>query len=249
MEHKIRKNHLPVAGQIDHTATISPHSQWIDVSVPVSNAMVHWPGDPPIDIERVQDMDKGDAANLSRILMGSHTGTHVDAPRHFIYNGATVSTMPIETMVGSARVIEILNHELIKPEELAEHRIRRGERILFKTLNSSRVWKTNAFVEDFVSISKSPADFLVDKGVRVVGVDYLSVGGFHGDGHYIHKTLLAGGVWIIEGLDLSRVRSGRYHLICLPLNIDQGDGAPARAVLSPLFHGWKQGLKERRKYA
>ena len=134
-------------------------------------------------------------------------------------------------------MIEIKDPESIKPEELARHRIRRGERILFKTHNSPHVWQKNEFAEDFVFISDAAADFLVDSGVRLVGVDYLSVGSFKHGGSYVHKTLLSGGVWAIEGLNLSNVIPGEYDLICLPLRIVAGDGAPARAILKPAARG------------
>lgn len=207
---------------------------WIDISVPIRDAMVHWPGDPPVAIKLVKDMEHGDTANLSTISMGAHSGTHVDAPIHFIRQGMGVDRMPLDTMVGRARVVEIKDTEAIRPEELLQHRVRRGERILFKTRNSSRVWQTDEFVEDFVFISDDAARFLVDRDVRLVGIDYLSVGSFKRGGSYAHKTLLGGGVWVIEGLDLSRVIPGKYDLICLPLKLAQGDGAPARAVLRPL---------------
>lgn len=157
----------------------------------------------------------------------------MDAPLHFVRQGIGIDKLPLNTTVGRARVIEIQDTESIKPEELARHRIRRGERILFKTRNSSRGWQTDTFIEDFVFISKEAARFLAERKVRVVGVDYLSVGGFKRDGIETHRTLLEGGVWIIEGLDLSNVKPGKYDLICLPLKIEQGDGAPARAILRP----------------
>jgi arylformamidase len=207
---------------------------WIDISVPLRHAMVHWPNNPPVKIERIRDLDRGDSHTISQISMGSHTGTHMDAPAHFIRKGIGIDKMPLDATVGRARVIEIQDTESIKPEELSGHRIRRGERILFKTRNSSLVWQTDAFIEDFVYISREAANFLVERGVRAVGVDYLSVGGFKRDGSYVHKTLLQGGIWIIEGLDLSQVRPGRYDLICLPLKLDRGDGAPARAILRPV---------------
>ena len=212
-------------------------SLWIDISVPLKDGMAHWPGDPPISISRVKDMAQGDAVNLSMISMGVHSGTHVDAPLHFINGGKGVDEIPLTTIVGRARVIEIRDAESIKPDELYEHRIRRGERILFKTRNSSRVWQRNEFVEDFVFLSVDAAEFLVGCGVRVVGVDYLSVGSYSHGGSDIHRILLGGGIWIIEGLDLSAVAPGRYHLICLPLKIIQGDGAPARAILKPYHSG------------
>ena len=218
----------------DDTGFSSLSPQWIDISVLLRNAMVHWPTDPSVRIERVKDMEHGASNTLSVISMGSHTGTHMDAPLHFIRQGRGIDKMPLDTTVGRVRVIEIQDTESIKPEELARYRIRRGERILFKTRNSSRSWQTNTFIEDFVFISKEAARFLAERKVRVVGVDYLSVGGFKRDGMETHRALLEGGVWIIEGLDLSSVKPGKYDFICLPLKIEQGDGAPARAILRPV---------------
>ncbi|MFC1872653.1 cyclase family protein [Chloroflexota bacterium] len=206
---------------------------WIDISIPLRDAMIHWPSDPPISIKRVEDIKKGDTTNLSVISMGAHSGTHVDAPFHFIKDGKSVDQIPLDTVIGRARVIEISDPESVKPEELARYRIRRGERILLKTENSSHVWQKDEFVEDFVFISDAAADYLVNRGVRLIGVDYLSVGSFKYGGNYVHKTLLSGGVWIIEGLDLSKVTPGKYDFICLPLRIVGGDGAPARAILRP----------------
>ncbi len=212
-------------------------SPWIDISVPLRNAMVHWPSDPPVQIENVKDIEHGASSTLSMISMGAHTGTHMDAPLHFIRQGIGIDKMPLDTTVGRARVIEIHDSESIKPEELVRNRIRCGERVLFKTRNSSHVWQKDEFVEDFVFISDDAARFLVDRGVRLVGVDYLSVGSFKRGGSYVHKTLLSGSVWIIEGLDLSHVKPGKYDLICLPLKLDQGDGAPARAILRAVREG------------
>ena len=210
---------------------------WIDISVPLKDAMVHWPGDPPVSIKRMKDIEQGDTANVSVISMGVHSGTHMDAPIHFIQEGKGIDYVPLDTAVGRARVIEIRDPGSIKPEELARHRIRRGERILFKTVNSSHVWQNDDFVEDFVFISDDAADFLVNRGVRLVGIDYLSVGGFKDGGSYVHNTLLGGGIWIVEGLNLSDITPGKYDLICLPLRIIGGDGSPARAILRPLIRG------------
>jgi arylformamidase len=207
---------------------------WLDISVPLRHAMVHWPGNPPVNIERVLDMDRGDSHTISRLSLGSHTGTHMDAPAHFIRKGTGIDKMPLDATVGRARVIEIKDTEAIKPAELARHRIRRGERILFKTCNSSLAWKTDKIIENFVYLSKEAAGFLVKRGVRTVGIDYLSVGGYQRNASAVHKTLLGAGIWIIEGLDLSKVKPGRYDLICLPLKLERGDGAPARAILRPV---------------
>ena len=207
----------------------------LDVSVTLHHGMVHWPGDPAVVITRTSDLERGDPATVSKLSMGSHTGTHMDAPRHFIRAGKGLDDMPLETTVGRARVIAIRNAKAILPEELRPHRIRRGERLLFKTRNSTRCWKTDRFVKDFVSLSPEAARFLAQRRVRLVGIDYLSVGSYRErNGVAVHQTLLGAGVWILEGLDLSRVRSGRYELICLPLKIRSGDGAPARAILRPM---------------
>ena len=208
--------------------------KFIDISVTLKTGMVHWPSDPAVKIRRVKDMDKGAKNTVSEISMGAHTGTHMDAPLHFIQDGKSLDQMPLDATIGSARVILIKNRTAITPEELKNHRIRKGERILFKTRNSTRCWKDDTFVEDFVYISPEAAQYLADRKVRTVGVDYLSVGGFYGGGRETHLALLEAGIWLIEGLNLSKAKQGRYHLICLPLKIQTSEGAPARAVLVPL---------------
>jgi arylformamidase len=208
-------------------------SRWIDISVPLRSGMVHWPGDPAVVIQRLQDMERGDRCNVSTLSLSAHTGTHMDAPLHFLPHSAGIDALPLEATIGPARVIEIADREAVKPTALRSHRIRRGERILFRTPNSDRCWGTDAFVEDYTYVTREAAEYLVERGVRTVGIDYLSVGGFHRDGAEVHRILLGAGVWIIEGLDLRRVRTGRYELICLPLRILGADGAPARAALRP----------------
>lgn len=211
----------------------SSRAGWIDISSPVRNGMVHWPSDPSIQIGRTRDMERGDSSNLSTISMGSHTGTHIDAPVHFIPGGEGIDKMPLDTAMGRARVVEIQDIESVKPEELLKHRLRRGERLLLKTRNSQRNRTAETFIEDFVFISKEAAHFLGNRRIRLVGVDYLSVGGYKRDGAEIHRILLGAGVWIIEGLDLSGVEPGKYHLVCLPMKLVDADGAPARAALRP----------------
>ena len=237
----------PVGSDFSNFTSVGQHdSRWIDISVPLRNAMVHWPGDPAVRIKRVLDVERGDSYTLSQISMGTHTGTHIDAPLHFIRHGTGIDKMPINTAIGRARVIEIQDRKSIKPKELKHHRIRRGERILLKTENSSmRRRQTNTFIEDFVFLSDKAALFLAERRVRVVGIDYLSVGGFKHDGSYVHEKLLGGNVWIIEGLDLSAVSPGSYDLICLPLRIDQGDGAPARAILRPAKTTRRQNISSK----
>ena len=204
---------------------------WVDVSVPLRSGMVHWPGDPDVSIKEVLKMDRGDDCNVSTITMSAHTGTHVDSPYHFISSGIGIDNMPLSAMIGKARVIEIKDTESIKPEELVPYRIRKGERILLKTSNSLRCWNLKHFVEDFVYLSTGAVRFLTGRKVRTIGVDYLSVGGYTANITEVHRILLGAGIWIIEGLDLSKVEEGTYEMICLPINIVNGDGAPARAVL------------------
>ncbi|GAC1300533.1 MAG: cyclase family protein [Ktedonobacteraceae bacterium] len=206
-------------------------ADWIDISVPLHTGMAHWPDNPPVSIERVMDIDRGDTANVSKLSMGAHTGTHMDAPVHFIPGGKGIDTMPLAATIGLARVIEIQDSESIKPDELRKHQIQRGERILFKTRNSTRCWQSDDFVKDFVYISHEAAQYLAAQQVQTVGVDYLSVAGFFKDGVETHHALLSAGIWIIEGLNLSGVQAGTYELICLPLKIEGSDGAPSRAVL------------------
>ena len=208
------------------------NKKWIDVSIPLKSGMVHWPSDPSVTIKRTKDMDRGDRCNVSHLSMGSHTGTHMDAPLHFLKNGKGLDQMPLTATIGEARIIDIKDEESIQPEELRAHKIRRAERILFKTKNSSRSWKSDEFDRDFVYVSKEAARYLAKIRVQTIGVDYLSVGGFYKDGLETHQALLGAGIWIIEGMNLSKVKAGRYQLICLPLKILNADGAPARAVVS-----------------
>jgi arylformamidase len=207
---------------------------WIDVSIPLKSGMVHWPGDPEVKVDRVLAIERGDQANVSSISMGSHTGTHMDPPFHYVPGGVTLDQMPLDTAIGPARVIEIEDPQSAKPAELARHDIEPGERILLKTRNSTRAWSTDNFFADFVYISRPGAEYLAERGVRLVGVDYLSVGGFYADGDEIHKTLLGAGIWILEGLNLAAVEPGHYELVCLPIRILHADGAPARAALRPI---------------
>jgi arylformamidase len=203
----------------------------IDISVPIRNKMAHWPGDSPPRIRKRSDMETGDSHTVSVVSMGLHAGTHIDSPSHFIRDGKHIDEMPVEATVGPARVVGISDPEAIKPDELKRHRIQRGERILFKTRNSDHCWKAEGFVKDFVYISNEGARYLVGRGVQTIGIDYLSVGSFKKDGAETHRILLKAGIWLIEGLDLSRIRPRKYNLICLPLLFSGAEAAPARAIL------------------
>jgi arylformamidase len=206
-------------------------NEFIDVSIPLRNGMVHWPGDAPFSRLQTLHIANGDACNLSQISTSAHIGTHMDAPRHFLADGKGIETMPITATIGPARVIEIQDPDRIPIHELEPHHLAKGERVLFKTRNSSHHWKTHDFQEQFVYIPKDTAHYLAKCEVQTVGVDYLSVGGYKIDSAETHRALLSAGIWIIEGLNLEQVEPGNYELICLPLKIVGSDGAPARAVL------------------
>jgi arylformamidase len=206
-------------------------SPWIDISMPLSNGMVHWPGDEPFHREQMLFLERGDACNLSKIETTVHVGTHMDAPFHFVPGGPGIDTMPLNAGIGRARIIAISNPSAITVDEIAPHNISKGERILFRTRNSEISSSDTEFKKNFVSIAHEAAEYLAGRGVLTVGVDYLSVGAFEGDGAETHRALLGNGVWIIEGLRLGDMEPGEYDLICLPLKLAGSDGAPARAVL------------------
>ena len=204
---------------------------WVDISIPLHTGMAHWPDDRPFERVETEKIANGDTCNLSEISTSAHIGTHMDAPRHYLPEGAGIETFPISAGVGRARVIAIHDAELIRVSELKPYRLTKGERVLFKTRNSEECWTTSKFQEKFVHIPHPTAAYLAECGIQTVGVDYLSVGGYDTDGPETHRTLLKAGIWIIEGLNLKDVEPGDYDLICLPLNIVGSDGAPARAVL------------------
>lgn len=209
-------------------------SQWIDVSVPIHPRMPVYEGDPAVKVELVQRIASGDSANVSRLDLGAHTGTHVDAPFHFIDGGRTVDALPFNALIGPALVVHLPEAERIEAAHLPD--LHGHRRVLFRTRNS-KAWREPGFRRDFVALGFSAAQQMVQTGVGLVGIDYLSIEGFRSRGHPVHKLLLSAGIVIVEGLDLSTVEAGQYELVCLPLRILGGDGAPARAILRPLKGG------------
>ncbi len=202
---------------------------WIDISLPIKTAMVHWPGNPVPTLRQVLSIAHGDVCNLTTFEMGAHTGTHMDAPRHFIADGITMEQLPLDAVIGPARVVEVRDPE-IRQAHLEPLGLAAGERILFKTRNSEWLWDTDEFQEEFVAVMPDAAAYLVERGVQTVGVDCLSVAPFS-DSVTTHRILLGAGVWVIEGLNLRHVTPGDYDLVCLPLKMVGSDGAPARAVI------------------
>ncbi len=204
-----------------------------DITLPVSPGQIVWPGDPKVELERVASMDEGAHANVSRLALSVHTGTHVDAPHHFLNDGRTVESLPLDVLVGPGLVVRIQDDvELITADILAAAGIPDGsERLLFKTRNS-KLWQAGArdFFPGFTSLPVEGADWLVEHGVRLVGIDYLSISPYK-NSEPTHRALLTAGIVILEGVDLSRVEPGRYDLYCLPLKLAGSDGAPARAIL------------------
>lgn len=206
-------------------------NEWIDISVPLTSGMAHWPGDPEPSFQRISDIDQGADANVTLCRMTAHSGTHMDAPCHFLAGREGIEAFPLSVGIGRARVISLPNVAVIGEHDLAANNIQPGERILIRTRNSNQRWDNKEFQPDFIAINASGAQYLVDRGVALVGVDYLSVGAYNGDIVETHRIILGGGIWILEGLKLTAIPDGEYDMICLPIKIQGSDGAPARVVL------------------
>jgi arylformamidase len=209
-----------------------------DISVPLNEKLPTFPGDPGIELEVIYSLEKGDNANVTMLRFGAHTGTHVDAPVHFIAGASKVEAMPLDVLIGPARVVEI-SHDVdgITAEHILAAKLKGTKRVLFKTRNSE-FWSnlSEGFRTDFTYIASDAARALLDLDVRLVGIDYLSVEKYQSGSYETHLSLLGNGVVIVEGLNLRAVSPGEYELICLPLKLagGAGDGAPARAVLRDL---------------
>lgn len=203
-----------------------------DITLPISESLVVWPGDPPVQVELLSSLEQGDHSTVSRLVMSAHTGTHVDAPKHFIAGAGGVDRLPLDVLIGPAWVADAGTAPLLTASVIRALNIPTGsERVLFKTRNSELwVYGERTFFKPYVALSADGAQYLLDAGVRLVGVDYLSVAPFE-DTATVHHVLLGAGVVALEGLNLSGIRQGTYQLICLPLKISGGDGAPARVVL------------------
>jgi len=206
-----------------------------DVTVPIFNELPTWPEDPAVEISDWRKLSVGDGANVSMLNFSAHTGTHVDAPAHFIQGAAKVELLNLEVLIGEAEVVAVPEDlHAIDEEFVLTHCPPGAERILFKTRNSA-FWSepTLRFHEDFTYLDLKAAETLVQRGMKLVGIDYLSIEKFSSPKHETHLALLSHGVVILEGLNLSEVPAGRYELICLPLRLrsNLGDGGPARVVL------------------
>lgn len=209
-----------------------------DVTVPLSNELPTWPGDPEVQISAWRSLSNGDGANVSLLHFGAHSATHVDAPAHFIEGAAKVESLPLDVLIGEAQLIELPQDcSAIEEEFVLAHCAPETTRVLFKTRNSA-FWSEPKpeFRTDFTYLDFNAATTLVHRGIKLVGIDYLSIEKFGQAKHETHHALLSHGVIILEGLNLTGVPAGRYELICLPLRLrsSKGDGAPARVVLRTL---------------
>jgi arylformamidase len=203
-----------------------------DVSVPIANGMPVWPSDPPLQLTSQGHLsrDKTHTVQVTRIEMGSHTGTHIDAPFHFVEGGRRLEDISLNEMVGPAMVVQIQGVPSIQRKHLTPLNWTDVRRVLFKTDNSTH-WNDGTFYEEFVFLEPDAAEFLVQQGVRLVGIDYLSIDPYKSEKHPAHFVLLPRNVIIVEGLNLSGVEPGPYQMVALPLNLQSGDGAPARVIL------------------
>jgi arylformamidase len=200
-----------------------------DITVPLTPALPAFPGDPPVGVEVVKRPGES-PYGLARLSLTTHSGTHVDAPAHFVSGGATVDALPLEILIGKARVVELPSRERVDRPDLEALDLRDDLRVLLKTRMSGQLLKPG-YQEDHVYLTGDAALYLAQAGLKLVGFDYLSIDRF-GDASYpAHHALLAAGVVVVEGLDLSEVEPGEYDMACLPLRVGGGDGAPARVVL------------------
>ena len=202
----------------------------LDVSVSLAAGIPAYPGNPEFELQPVKRIADGGSSNVSKLVMGTHTGTHVDAPKHFFDDGAGVDALPLNLLLGRARVVEITKRGGIGHDDLAAAGLREDLRVLLKTPNSA-LWNGEGFHQDYTYLTEDGARYLADQGVKVVGIDYLSVEQFKKAGAPAHRALLSQSIVIIEELNLAEAEPGMYEMYCLPLRVEGGDGAPARVVL------------------
>jgi arylformamidase len=206
------------------------HSNWIDVSLPVNDTLLTWPTDPEYRIYKFASFERGNPCDASEVSMSVHTGTHIDAPAHFIKGGTTIEGWKPEITIGKCRVVMIENEYEITEEEVREKKIQMGERIIFKTHNSDSNWWEKPFNPKFINVSPGAASYLAEVKPLCIGIDYLSVGGPE-TGVLTHQYLLGANIWLVESLNLTKIKPGEYEMIFMPVNLTGSDGAPGRALL------------------
>ena len=206
-----------------------------DISLTLSPDLVSWPGEDAFQLSKMYSIENGDNCNVTELRMSAHQGTHIDSPYHFLNNGSKSESLLIENLIGLCVVIDILERNIINKIHVEGYDFSKYKRVIFKTKNSI-LWESNIkkFEKNFVSLSLEAAKYLHDKGVVLVGIDYLSIEGFSSVTHDVHKLLLGNNIIILEGLNLFNVHAGYYELVCLPIKLAGSDGSPARAILREL---------------
>ncbi len=207
------------------------YTELIDISIPLGESTPVFPGDPPLSLSLDTQIAQGAAYNFSTVTMGVHTGTHVDAPWHFLDDGCKINQVPLNALVGEAEVYDLTGLDRITASTLAALDIRRGARVLFKTDNSERWGQTGEVTSNYVALTEDAAHLLIHRGVQTVGIDYLSVDAPDRSDFPVHRALLENQILIIEGLNFRHVCAGEYFLVCLPLKFADAEAAPARAIL------------------
>lgn len=208
-------------------------SDWIDLTRTVTESMIQWPDDPPYRRQQVQEITGNGTVNLSAISGSVHIGTHIDAPLHFIPGGADVAALPLWKLCGPAVVVQVRAARDVAVEDFENAGIQNSDRVLLKTANEG-LWRKPAFDPAYVAISARAARWLADRGVLLVGVDYLSIDRYDDPAKPAHHALLGAGIVVVEGLDLSQIAPGRYEMVALPLKLAGSDGSPARVIVRPL---------------
>jgi arylformamidase len=217
--------------------TVKLPEGWYDLSIPLKQGMPFLVLDPvPPKIYRYSDVALGSKVTMSMLEIISHTGTHIDSPLHFIPGGSTISDMDVTATIGPCRVIEIKDKKTIKVAELEKYKIKKGERLLFKTINSPTWYTSEKFFEEYVYLEGDAADYLGKIGIKLVGIDSITIGYYKDEVniHRAHVALLSNGCYILEGLAMGGVPAGYYELLCLPLLMYNGDAGPSRVILRPL---------------
>ena len=213
----------------------NPNNDWIDISLTIETGRIVWPGDPGVEVSKLLQIENGDICNTSLLTCPVHVGTHVDAPLHFVDGGDGIESLPLYSLAGKAKVIEIKNETEIPLGEIENSDINEGDIVLFKTINSTVYLKEKSFNEEYVYLSTEAAEYLVMKKIATVGIDYYSIAGVNNNLIECHQVLLGAKVTIIEGLDLSGISPGEYEFVCLPLKIKGSDGSPARAIIRKTY--------------